>query len=230
MKYLRNFSDLHLQALEILANTLQLDEGLSLRDLHYHLKERVRFRQWLKATLFRDVWDYTQLVETVDLSDQSRNEFSDRLVELKSMIQAAQETTVNQEKNLILVISHIKLAYLAVISRVEGYRFAARLYEQDPLSPTTWVLRGQTQIGQADYILALGDLTRFFHNLAFAFQNNELYQAVRDLYFTVSFDFAQSENIGDLDRAAVVTDELMDLDAIGREVMQYLRHLNRQLN
>jgi len=229
MKYLREFSDLHLRALEILANTLQLDEGLSLRDLHYHLKERIRFRQWLKATLFRDVWEYTQLVETIDLSDQSRKEFSDKLVEMKSMIRAAQETTVNQEKNLILVISHIKLAYLTVLSRVEGYQFAARLYEDDPYSPTTWVLRGHTQIGQADYILALGDLTRFFHNLASAFQNNELYKAVRDLYFTVTYDFAQSENIGDPEKA-IVTDELMDLDIIGREVMQYLRHLNRQLN
>jgi hypothetical protein len=229
MRYLRKFSDLHLQALEILANTLELEEGLSLRDLHYHLKERVRFSKWLKATLFRDVWEHTQLVESVDLSDQSREMFSDKLAELKSMIETAQKRSSYQGKNLGTAISHIKLAYLAVLSRVEGYRFAARLYEEAPYPPTTWVLHGHTRIGQADYILALGDLTRFFKKLASAFQNNELYQAVRDLYFTVSFDFAQAENLDDLEKA-ILTDETIDLDSIGREIMRYLRHLNRQLN
>ncbi len=232
MKYLRNLEPIHREALHMLAQTLATGDGLSLRDLHYRLAENQSFESWLRAMLFKDVWDFTQFVEVCDLTEPARKEKSTVFEAMKDRLISVwkRKDEVYSQKHLELDLIQLKKAYLSILLEVEGYKFAERMFKDDPEAPTLWIHAGQTAIGQRDYFLSYGDLMHFFTNMVFADRENEIYNATLDLYFTVSFDYANAGEVDEDELRNLIATSRASMVEVGREILSYMTHLDRKLN
>ena len=202
-----------------------------MRDLHYRLGENQTFESWLRAMLFKDVWDFTQYVEICDLTRDARKEMRTIFQAMKDRLNSVwSETEAEETKELELQLIQLKKAYLNLLMEVEGYKFAERMYREDPDAPTLWIHPGTTAIGQQDYFLSYGDMMHFFTNMVFADTGNDLYNATLDLYFTVCFDYANVTQIEDEDIPEVIDGSRSGMVDLGREILEYMTHLNRRLS